>query len=265
MNTDQDSRVHNLPPRDRGEAFGIPADQLERIIARASVFQHAAGDGEQRNLSEAEILGIGQEVGLSAEHVRRALSEYRADALSPPEPSDHPMLKRLVGPAYARVRRVLSGSPDRVSREVDRLMREQERLRPVRQRGNFSVWEPDQSIGSKITRALDFEGRGYELSELQSLEIAVAAADEHSSLVTLSTDLSKARDDQLKGWGLWAPFVVMVLTLAGVLSPWLGVPVLLAGIVAVPAGVRWWLDNRRRRNVLLLEGVLDQVEMRSRR
>jgi hypothetical protein len=265
MNSERDRRVHELPPRSRSEAFDIPADQLERIIARASVLQHAAGEGEQRRLNEGEILSIGQEVGLSSEHVRRALSEYRAEALSPPEPDDNPVLKRLVGPAFARVRRVVPGSADRLSREIDRMMREQERLRPVRQRGNFSVWEPDQSLGSKITRALDFEGRGYELSELKSLEIAVAAADEESSLVTLSTDLSKGRNEQLQGWGLWAPFVVLILTLTGVLSPWLGVPVLLAGIIAVPAGVRWWLDNRRRRTMLLLEGVLDQVEMRARR
>lgn len=261
----KDDRIHQLHSRPEANAFGVPAEQLERIIARASVLQHAAGDSEQRRLSEDEILGIGEEVGLSPEHVRRALAEFRADSLAPPAPEDHALLSRLSGPAFARARRVVAGTADQVSTQVERMMREQERMRPVRQRGSFSVWEPDSSLGSKITRALDLEGRGYELSQLESLDIAVAPADEHSSLVTLSADLRKARNDQLQGWGLWAPFVLLILTFAGVLSPWLSIPVLLAGLVAVPIAVRWWLEGRRRRTVLLLEGLLDQVEMRARR
>lgn len=261
----KDDRIHQLHPRSESDAFGVPAEQLERIIARASVLQHAAGDSDQRRLSETEIIGIGEEVGLSPDHVRRALAEYRADSLSPPAPEDHPLLNRLSGPAFARARRVVPGTAEQVGARIDRMMREQERLRPVRQRGSFSVWEPDSSLGSKITRALDLEGRGYELSQLESLDIAVAPADEHSSLVTLSADLRKARNDQLQGWGMWAPFVLLILTLTGVLSPWLSIPALLAGVVAVPLGIRWWLEGRRRRTVLLLEGVLDQVEMRARR
>ncbi len=264
--TDTRSNVHPWPEQRGAEppSFGVPVERLEKLIARASVLQHAAGDGEQRQLSEEEVLAIGQEVGLSAEHVRRALAEYRAETLSPPAPEDHPLIERLVGPAYARARRVVPGGADAVHRQLERLLTEQERLRPRRQRGTASVWEPDQSLGSKITRALDFEGRGYELSQLESLEIAVANADGHSSLVTLTADLREARKEQMHGWGIAAPIVLIVLTVTGVLSAWLSVPLLLASLVAIPMAVRWTLDSRRRRNALLLEGVLDQLELRTR-
>jgi hypothetical protein len=254
-------------PGERAEdrsAFAVPVDRLEQLIARASVLQHADGHGDQRLLSEQEVLAIGQEVGLSAEHVKRALAEYRADALSPPAPEDHPLVERVIGPAFARARRVVPGSADAVHRQLERMLTEQERLRPRRQRGTASVWEPNQSLGSRITRALDLEGRGYELSQLESLDISVAAADTGSSLVTLTADMREARKDQLQGWGIAPPIVLIVLAATGVVSPWLAGPLLIAGLLAIPMGVRWNLDSRRRRNALLLEGVLDQLELRTR-
>ncbi len=262
-------RADNVPPwpgerADERSAFAVPVDRLEQLIARASVLQHADGDGDQRLLSEQEVVAIGQEVGLSSEHVKRALAEYRADALAPPAPEDHPLVERVVGPAYARARRVVPGSADVVHRQLERLLVEQERLRPRRQRGTASVWEPNQSLGSRITRALDLEGRGYELSQLESLGISVAGADASSSLVTLTADMREARKEQLQGWGIAPPLTLIVLAATGVISAWLAGPLLIASLFAIPMGVRWSLDSRRRRNALLLEGVLDQLELRTR-
>ncbi|HMA99124.1 MAG TPA: hypothetical protein VKO38_06710, partial [Wenzhouxiangella sp.] len=251
---DSAANVHPWPS-ERAEdrsAFAVPVDRLEQLIARASVLQHAQGTGDRRLLSEQEVLAIGQEVGLSAEHVRRALAEFRADALSPPAPADHPLVERVVGPAYARARRVVPGGADVVHRQLERMLTEQERLRPRRQRGTSSVWEPNQSLGSRITRALDLEGRGYELSQLESLDISVAAADTGSSLVTLTADMREARKEKLQGWGIAPPIVLIVLAATGTISPWLAAPLLIAGLFLIPMGVRWNLDSRRRRNVLLL-------------
>ncbi|MEE4297386.1 MAG: hypothetical protein V2J20_12315 [Wenzhouxiangella sp.] len=266
QNQDPSGNVHPWPgPRaDDRSAFAIPADQLEKLIARASVLEHAEGSGDARLLSEEEVISIGQEVGLSAEYVKRALAEYRAESLSPSAPDDHPLIRRIVGPAYARARRVVSGKPESVHRHLERLLTEQESLRARRQRGTLSVWEPNQSLGSKITRALDFEGRGYELSQLESLEISVAGADDHSSLVTLTADMRDARKEKLTNWASAPAIVLVILTWTGVISPWLGIPLLLASLLVIPVGVRWALDAMRRRNVLLLEGVLDQLEFRTR-
>jgi hypothetical protein len=267
-NTDQQAsgNVHPWPGHrtDDRSAFAIPADQLEKLIARASVLEHAEGFGDKRLLSEEEVISIGQEVGLSAEYVKRALAEYRAESLSPAAPDDHPLVKRIVGPAYARVRRVVPGKAESVHRHLERLLTEQESLRARRQRGTSSVWEPNQSLGSKIMRALDFEGRGYELSKLESLQIAVAAADEHSSLVTMTTDMRNARRDYLAGWTS-APMIILIMfTWVGLISPWVGTLLLLTSLLLVTVGVRWALDSMRRRNVLLLEGVIDQLELRTR-
>lgn len=267
---DQSSSVHPFRAASREESFDVPADQLERIIARASVFQNALGDGERRQLSEVEVVSIGEEVGLSPEHVRKALAEWRADSLAPAEPEDDPLATRLAGPAHVRVRRIIAGHAGDVHRRFERHLREAEHMRAVRMQAHESLWEPNDGLASKISRgisrALDFEGRSYELSELKSLSIVTAPIDDDSTMVTLTADLSKERSEILSGWG-WTLAVMAVVGLAMVVIQgawWAWMLLLGAGIGAIVAP---FLSTRsfktiRRRTALLLEGLLDQFEQR---
>ncbi len=253
--------------------FAIPAEQLERVIARASILQHAEGDGAQRQLSEAEIIGIGKEVGLEPEYVRRALAEYRAEALAPPAPDDHPWMERLFGAAHTRVRRVMRGNPQDIHRAFESRLRGDESMRAIRLRGTASVWEPDSSWMSKITRALDLEGRGFELTQLKSLSIVTAPASPNESLVTLTADLSETRSEHLQGWsfGLFSVFFLALMLGVGSWAGnantwvWLLVP-LLTAVTAVIATfmIQRSMESRRRRAALLLEGLLDQLEFSRR-
>lgn len=269
MTEDARDNVHSLHESSPGTPFDVPADQLERIIARASVLQHAAGNVEGRKLSEKEIVAIGQEVRLDPEYVRQALAEYRADSLVPPAPDDHPLLARILGPAHARVRRVMRGQPGEVHREFERRLRSEERMRPVRQRASESLWEPDSSWTSKITRALDFEGRGYELAQLQSISIATAPASTDQTMVTLTADLSDARKEQLVGWGFGLAAVAFYVVMGGPLlseaSRWLlAAPLTFGGIAIAAVAIHVSLNSKRRRAALLLEGLLDQLEVARR-
>ena len=266
MTREQRSKIQSIHGAQGADAFAIPAEQLERVIARASVLQHAAGDGEQRQMSEQEIIAIGREVGLDAEHVRQALAEFRAEALSPAPPEDHPLLARWFGSPHARVRRVMRGDPQDIHRAFERHLSRQARMRAVRLRGTTSVWEPDSSWMGKLTRALDFEGRGYELTQLKSFSIVTAAASPSESLVTLTADLGEARSEQIQGWGfglLAALVVLFVLPVAMDLSAW--VWLLIPSMAAVAAGIGVFsiqraMESRRRRAALLLEGLMDQLE-----
>lgn len=256
--------VTSLPVSDQRSTdapFDVPAEQLERIVARASALQHAAGDGESRGLSEEEIISISREVGLEAKYVRRAIAEYRADALAPRTTDLFPWLTKLVGPPWVRVRRVVRGDPEQVHRAVERRLRDQEHLRPTRMRGTNSVWEPDKSWARQLQRALDFEGRGYELSKPGPLEVVAAPVSPDSSLLTLTLDINKLRSDHATGWGLGAGIPTLVLGYG-----MLGWGVILVAIPAMAAAAvfcRWTLASRRQRLALVLEGLLDQVEASS--
>ncbi len=266
MSTDPQHKIRAIHESEAPDAFAFPAEQLERVIARASVLQHAAGEGEQRQLSEDEIIAIGREVGLEPEHVRRALAEFRAEALAPPAPEDHPLVCRFFGSAHARVRRVMRGDPQNIHQAFERHLRAEERMRAVRLRGTSSVWEPDSSWMSKLTRALDLEGRGFELTQLKSFSIVTAPASPNESLVTLTADLTEARSEQIQGWGfgLLAALVgVFVLPWALQSSGWiwLAIPVMAGAGAAIGVfSIQRAMESRRRRAALLLEGLMDQLE-----
>jgi hypothetical protein len=264
--TQSDQNVHDLHQARAENAYDIPAEQLERIIARASVIQNALGDGDARLLTEAEVISIGQEVGLSAEHVRRALAEYRADSLVPPEPEEHPLIARLLGPGHARARRVISGDPTELHRRFEHHMITRERMRSVRLRGTESVWEPDTSWSGKLGRALDFNGQGHEVAKLNAVSIVTAPASSTEAMVTLTADVREERKEQLMGWSVGLVMVaVFVLVPYFTKTPWLWLllgPVLLAATAGAVWAVRSAIDAKRQRIALLLEGLLDQLEFR---
>ena len=267
---DSTSNVHAFDAGRSAASSGIPADQLERIIARASVFQNAQGEGEHRHLSEAEIISIGDEVGLEPDHVRRALAEWWADSLSPPEPEDDLLATRLVGPAAVRVRRLLDGNAASVHRRFARHLRETEYMRPVRQREFESLWECNDGLASTIRRGLsqvlDTEGRSYELSELASLSIVTAPAGTDQTMVTLTADLSEKRSEELGAWG-WSLLAMAIVGLIFVFisGPWWSWLLLFGAIgsaIVAPFSMSRSFRATRRRTGLLLEGLLDQLELR---
>lgn len=255
-------KVQSLPPQ---AGAAIPAEQLERIIARASALQYAAGDGEQRRIPEQDVISIGEEVGLAPEYVRRALSEYRVDALLPPPPDEHPLLTRLFGPSFTRVRRAIRGDAAALHRAFEARLEQRESMRPVRRRETESVWEPSRGLASSIERALDFEGRGYELSQLGPLSVVAAPTDQDQSLVTVTADLSEARKEQLNNWGVGVGVPAAVLGLLALTSQplWLllWVPGTIAGVIGAGYVIHWTMRSKRRRVAMLLEGLLDQLEI----
>ncbi len=266
MTKEQRSTIHSIHEAKPGDAFAVPAEQLERVIARASVLQHAAGEGEQRQLSEEEIIAIGREVGLEPEHVRRALAEYRAEALSPTPPDDHPLLARHFGQPFARVRRVMRGDPQDIHLAFERHLRSEESMRAIRRHSTASVWEPDSSWKGKLSRALNLEGRSFEISQLKSFSISTAPASPNESLVIVTADLKEERTEQIQGWGFSLGALTAIAFVGAAVEGlsvwyWMLIMALAASVSALGAfAIRTSMDNRRRRAALLLEGLLDQLE-----
>ncbi|MEN1729027.1 MAG: hypothetical protein AAGJ52_11365 [Pseudomonadota bacterium] len=265
MNQSRDN-VQPLHTSDPNQPFDIPAEQLERIIARASVLQNALGEGEQRRLSEEEIISIGQEVGLNAEHVRRALAEYRADSLVPPEPEEHPLLTKLLGPGHARARRVIPGDPVDLHRQFEHQMVAREKMRAVRLRSTESVWEADKSWTGKLGRALDFNSDGHQVAELESISIVTAPASSTEAMVTLTADVREERKEQSIGWGVGLVMIaIFVLVPYFTKTPWLWLllgPVLAVATFGAVYAMRSAIEAKRQRVALLLEGLLDKLEYR---
>ncbi|KAA9129630.1 hypothetical protein F3N42_14800 [Marinihelvus fidelis] len=248
-----------LDPSTQSAPFDLPAEQLEQIVARASALQYAAGESSGRKMSEDEIVSIAGEVGLDARHVRRAIAEVRAEALTPRSRDLMPWLSKLIGPPWVRVKRVIDGDPLRLKERVEARLRDQEQLRPIRKGKSYAVWTADKSWLRRLERSLDMSGHGHELAKFGHLELVAAPVGPGSSLLTLTLDISEVRNGHAMGWGmgLGMPALVLGYGLAG----WLAIPAALVALGAATILCRATLAYQRQRIALELEGLLDHVQV----
>lgn len=242
----------------------LPADRLEHVIRRAAELQHSAGDESPETLSRDEVMRIGREVGLEPRHVRRALAEQRAESLLPEKPEDDAVLRTL-GSGIVRASRAVPGDRAEVQEKVEEHFRTRESLQGVRQRPGRSLWAPAEGLVSKMQRAMDVGGRGYELAEARSVELSVSDLEEGWSLVALTVDARNLRGQHAVSWlaGSAPAWFLGALTLElGLGVPWLVTgPLAGAGVLGTGAlGGRWTFEKKRRRLELVVNGLLDRLE-----
>lgn len=256
------------PVRRPGPPRPVSAAELERIIRRASDLQFRAGASEGAAvLDEAEVVRIGEEVGLEPRYVRQALAEVHAESLVPSLPADSPFAARLWGPGLVRASRVVPGDRTEVEAKLHAHLRDGELLKQVRARPGRSLWQPAGGLLSTMKRAMDVAGRGYELAKARSVDLSVEPLEPGRSLVTFTADLRNLRKDAAVGFHVAFGAAAVPLAVFLVASSGAGLPLLLgtgaAGSAGL-AGANWaaaaHTRKRRERTELALQGILDRVE-----
>lgn len=252
---------------DRDLPARVSRNELDRVIRRATELQFSEGDPDGGEMSEAEVLRIGREVGLDAEHLRRALGEIRAEALTPALSPDSGAMRRLVGAAQLRVDRVVPGAPREVEERVVRWFSEAESLHLVRRRAGVSLWEPDEGFVAQLQRGLKWGGQRYELAQARQVELSVQGLEEGFSFVSLTIDLRNLRAElgggYMAGFGFMGGGVALAVSAAVLTPPGL----VAAGVVGVAVGTAGGLGvgrssfrGRAERVQLAAEGLLDRLE-----
>ncbi len=245
-----------------------PAD-LERVIRRASDLQFRAGAVEGGSaLEEAEVVRIGEEVGLEPRYVRQALAEIRADSLLPALPRESAVPARLWGSGLVRASRVVPGDRSAVTAKLEAHLTDRELLKRVRHQPGRSLWEPAGGLLSTMKRAMDVGGHGYELAKARSVELVVEDLEPGWALVTVTADLRNERTATAVGWHLAGAFLAVPAAIFLVATGGLELPVLLGSGLAggVGLGGAAWATaahyrRRRERTRLVLEGLLDRLEL----
>jgi hypothetical protein len=244
--------------------------ELDRIIRRAAElqFQESETGGEAEELTEAEILRIGQDVGLEPGHLRRALGELRAEQLTPTLPTERGILAGVVGPARVQAARAVRGTVAELSPRLHDWLRRNESLTPLRERAGSSLWEPNQGFTAQMQRGFNLSGKNYELARGKSLEISIVPLEEGWVLVTLVADLSNVRTEHGLGWGMGLGLgalgagVGVALIVSFPPAAILGTAVA-AGLGGGAAGTtlaRQTFVPARARMAVALEGLLDRCE-----
>src|SRR5690348_18447911 len=100
-----------------GSSQGRDRGALERVLARAAELQVGSGEPEEV-LTEDQILELGKEVGLSAQHLRQAHAEERTRVALPPDRGG--VSAALLGGARVGASRTVPGKPRDVLRSEER-------------------------------------------------------------------------------------------------------------------------------------------------
>jgi hypothetical protein len=178
----------NLPTPNA--ASGLDRGALERVLARAAELQAGSGEPEEV-MSEEQILELGKEVGLSAEHLRQALAEERTRVVLPAD--DGGLGAKLLGGARVGASRTVPGRPSDVLDAIDLWMQRQECLQVKRQFADRIVWEARRDLLGTVRRALNVGGRGYALARAHEVAATVVAVDASRTLVRIDADLASFR------------------------------------------------------------------------
>jgi hypothetical protein len=233
---------------------------LDRVLARAAELQSSSIDsGDGGALTEAEILELGKEAGMSADVLRQAIAEERTRSAAP---DDTGIAAALIGSATVRASRVVPGTPSELLGAIDGWMQERETLKVKRRVAGRIVWEPRDDIAGKIQRSFKVGGGDYALSKASEVSATATAVDANRTLVALDAGMASYRGTLgmttgiVGGLGAGASVVGVVL---GIFLPVAVIPVVLAGPIALVAS-RSKQAKVVDRGQLALEQLLDHLE-----
>src|SRR6059058_456103 len=114
-------------PVPRPPAPRLDRASLERVLARAAELQGTAGDPSDASeqFTEDQLIELGKEVGLSAQHLRQALAEERTRSAVPEEKG---IGAKLFGPSQVHAARTVPGKSADVLAAIDTWMQQRELL-----------------------------------------------------------------------------------------------------------------------------------------
>src|SRR2546428_10749406 len=179
----------------------ISREALERIIQRAAELQAAEHDiGE--GLTKAELLALGQDVGIPERYLHQALLEEQTRAVVEQRRG---ALAWLAGPTRLSAARVAPGDRAALLRALGAWMEDEELLQVKRRHADRTSWEPKVGAFASIQRALGTKGKTYALA--RAAEVAGPGAPLRPGVcyVQLLADGADPRQAPLRGAGVPPP------------------------------------------------------------
>jgi hypothetical protein len=233
---------------------------LDRVLARAAELQSSSIEGgDAGGLSEAEIIELGKEAGMSADHLRQAMAEERTRSAAP---DDTGFAASFIGPATVRATRVVPGSPNELLGAIDSWMQQQECLKVKRRVTGRIVWEPRNDLVGNLQRGLRLGGGEYALSKAAEVSATATVVDTNRTLVSLDAGMASHRATVGTMAGIVGSAGAGASVIAAVLGVFIPVAIIPA-IIAAPIAVLASRSAQAKvvdRGQLALEQLLDHLE-----
>jgi hypothetical protein len=184
------------PAAPSGAPAPLERAALERVLARAAELQAAEADPGELTLTEAQILDVGNEVGIPAKHLRQALAEERSRVEVPVERG---RVAALFGSATVFASRTVRGAPSALFEKLDDAMQREESLRVKRRFPDRIAWEPRGGMATEFRRIMNVGGHGYRLARAQEVSATIIAVDAERAIVRLDASLANVRSQRIAG------------------------------------------------------------------
>jgi hypothetical protein len=162
---------------------------LDRVLARAAELQAHTTDAPE-GLSDGQLVELGNEVGISAEHLRQAIAEERTRIAAPVETG---VVGSWFGSATAAASRVVQGTPAEILALLDSWMQREELLRVRRRLTDRVTWEARRDFLGSMQASFNLGGRAYALTSASEVGATVVAIDSERVLVRLDASFGSSR------------------------------------------------------------------------
>lgn len=254
------------PPAPPPAVAPLDRAALERVLARAAELQAGMAEPAEQ-LSEAQLVEVGREVGISAEHVRLALAEERTRVQLP---EARGLVGALFGADGVTASRLVNGTATDLLGRIDDWMQREEGLRAKRRFADRLTWESRRDLVGALQTSFNFSGRSYALTSADEVGATVVQIDAQRCMVRLDARYAEARRKQVIGGSVLAGGGVLgfggVMALATLIPD--GSMFFGALVGAVPAlagsGLGYLVGATQRKRVhraqLALEQILDRLE-----
>jgi len=251
----------DLPER-RSSGSSVPArnlttQELEAVIRRAVELQAGTSARTEEGIAQAEVLRIGQELGLEPGAMRRAIAEVRSRA-----PAERSLLGITMGSRVVRCARTLRRPAALTGMRLEQYLLEREYMVVQRRFPERTRYVKDASLAAGLARLARGFSRANRPLDLKQLDVAVAALDENTCLVELSVDMGSQRagvvTGAVAGGGAIAAGLAAAVWVTPVADPFmlLGIPVLASAWYGMKAAYR----GIQRSTLEKLESFLDRLE-----
>lgn len=172
-----------------GDGRSLTRQEFDAVIRRAAELAGADAESGDGSFTEVELLRIAGEVGLSEQHVRRALAEVRSGE------TGGGFLDRTFGPASITASRVVARDFMELRDELDEFLVATQLLQPIRRGREVLQYRPALDWASQLARAASFTSRKYYVASAKSVEVRIEVVDDERTLVELRVDPGTRGDD----------------------------------------------------------------------
>lgn len=237
----------------------LPRAALERVLLRAAELHSASGDVPEA-MSEADLLSLAKEVGISPLAVKQALAEERMRVMLPEEKG---LPATLAGPAFFSASRVVPGNAREILDRIDRGFQNGENLAERRRFPDRIVYGPLGGMaGAANGMVAGLTGRALSLAKANEVSVSVVQVEPGKSHVRIEATLAARRAWALRIGigGLFGGGVVGSILLA--LNAW---PVIAIAAAAVIGTLPWVIAramyvSAAHGTQLAIEQSLDRLE-----